>query len=131
MAKTTKRKKRSETQILKAKLWRVFSLYVRNRDGNKCISCGQTKDNVHAGHFVHLGSTKLFFDRWLDERNVNVQCPFCNTFQHGNLARYYRGIEKKWGKGTADKLLEAGEKRSLGHKPTIEELKELIEYYKL
>ena len=94
---------------LKKKLDKVFSEYIRKRDsdykGNcKCISCGKEYPafggSTHAGH--------LFSRRYLsiryDERNVNSQCSYCNTFLNGNQIKAARGVENKWGKGTVDEL---------------------------
>ena len=94
---------------LKKKLDKVFSEYIRKRDsdykGNcKCISCNKEYPafggSTHAGH--------LFSRRYLsiryDERNVNSQCSYCNTFLNGNQIKAARGVENKWGKGTVDEL---------------------------
>ena len=45
--------------------------------------------------------------RW-DEKNVNSQCSYCNTFLNGNQYRASIGINNKYGNGTAEEL----EKRS-------------------
>ena len=94
---------------LKKKLDKIFSEYIRKRDsdykGNcKCISCGKEYPafggSTHAGH--------LFSRRYLsiryDEKNVNSQCNYCNTFLNGNQILAARGVENKWGKGTVDEL---------------------------
>lgn len=94
---------------LKKKLDKIFSEYIRLRDsdykGNcKCISCG--KDAPAFGGSTHAGH--LFSRRYLsirfDEKNVNAQCAYCNTFLNGNQIKAARGVENKWGEGTVDDL---------------------------
>ena len=102
MAKTT-------TSKLKAKLDKLFSEYIRKRDSDhrgicKCISCGKEAEafggSTHAGH---LFSRRYLSTRW-DEKNVNSQCAYCNTFLNGNQIKAARGVDKKWGEGTVDEL---------------------------
>ena len=95
---------------LKKDLDKVFNAFIRKRDtvygrdweGFKCISCQQVKplNQMHAGHFYAGTFTAT---RW-DERNVNGQCAGCNTFKHGNLLEYRKGILSKYGQETLDEL---------------------------
>ena len=94
---------------LKKKLDKLFSEYIRKRDsdykGNcKCISCG--KDAPAFGGSIHAGH--LFSRRYLatrfDEKNVNSQCAYCNTFLNGNQIKAARGVDNKWGEGTVEEL---------------------------
>lgn len=109
-------KKQKSLSKLKKDLDRVFNAYIRKRDSEDgfflCISCGfiETKDSVsvhykpvsqmHAGHFYAGTFTRT---RW-DERNVNGQCAGCNTFKHGNLLEYRKGILAKYGQEVLDEL---------------------------
>tara|TARA_R100001163_G_scaffold33509_1_gene25953 strand:+ start:700 stop:1107 length:408 start_codon:yes stop_codon:yes gene_type:complete len=104
---------KTTTAKLKAKLDKIFSEYIRLRDsdhkGNcKCISCGKEAlafgGSIHAGHFM---SRRHLATRY-DEKNVNSQCSYCNTFLNGNQYRASIGINNKYGNGTAEEL----EKRS-------------------
>ena len=104
---------KTTTAKLKSKLDKIFSEYIRLRDsdhkGNcKCISCGKEASafggSIHAGHFM---SRRHLATRW-DEKNVNSQCSYCNTFLNGNQYRASIGINNKYGNGTAEEL----EKRS-------------------
>lgn len=117
---------------LKKKLDKVFSEYIRKRDsdykGNcKCISCGKEYPafggSTHAGH--------LFSRRYLsiryDEKNVNSQCSYCNTFLNGNQIKAARGVENKWGKGTVDEL---ESRMHIVVKLTRTDYEEAIERYK-
>jgi len=64
--------------------------------------------------------------RW-DEQNVKAQCYSCNVMKHWNYIVYTRKMEKElW----EDKFLELEQKaRSIKHWK-IDELEELIEFYK-
>lgn len=89
------------------KLWKVFSVWVRMRDAdeNGYITCITSGRRVHwkeadAGHFIsrkHL-ATKF------DEQNVNAQSRHDNRFASGKQYEYGLAIDKKYGKGTAEKL---------------------------
>ena len=116
---------------LKKKLDKVFNAYIRQRDSFthfemfQCISCNETKpiSQMHAGHFYAGTFTAT---RW-DERNVNGQCVGCNTFKHGNLLEYRKGMLAKYGQKVLDELEE------LHNKPFKMDrgwLEEKIEYYK-
>jgi hypothetical protein len=117
---------------LKKKLDKIFSEYIRLRDsdykGNcKCISCGKEAPafggSIHAGH---LFSRRYLATRF-DEKNVNAQCAYCNTFLNGNQIKASRGVENKWGKGTVQEI----ESRiHITVKLTRVDYEESIEYYK-
>jgi len=94
---------------LKKKLDKLFSEYIRKRDsdykGNcKCISCGKEAPafggSTHAGHLFSRRYLSIRFD----EKNVNAQCSYCNTFLNGNQIKAARGVENKWGEGTVANL---------------------------
>lgn len=94
---------------LKKALDVVFKTYIRKRDLRDddtfvCISCGQTKtkDQMHAGHFYASTFTAV---RW-NLCNVNGQCAHCNTFLHGNLLNYRKGMIAKYGIETVERLEE-------------------------
>jgi len=96
--------------MLDDKLWTQFSLFVRLRDAdeNGYIICCTSGRRVHykdadAGHFIgrrHL-ATKF------DERNVHAQSRNDNRFNGGRQYEFSLFIDRKYGKGTADKLLVA------------------------
>jgi hypothetical protein len=91
-----------------AKLDKAFSEFIRKRDSNedgygKCITCGKTihyKDG-HCGHFI---SRRHRSTRW-DEQNTALQCVACNSFNQGRQFEFGREIDKRYGSGTADRLL--------------------------
>ena len=119
-------KKRPKLKTVKKKLWTIFSKYIRLRDRGVCISCGKRDEisKMHAGHYIpKTAGTAIYFD----ERNVNCQCPGCNTFRHGNLAQYAIALRKKYGKNILEELDEI---RRAGRKIKVSEYLELIEKYK-
>lgn len=115
---------------LKKKADKVFSLYVRTRDSEngiaECITCGVQKpiSQMQAGHFVSRRVNSLRYD----ELNVNAQCYSCNVMKHGDLYEYAKVLDLKYGSGVAEGL---HSRRFETHKFKIDELKEIIERYKL
>lgn len=103
-----KKLKQPSISQLDAKLWKVFSEYIRRKDTDsngiaRCVTCGKFGHwkEMQCGHFIsrrHL-STKF------DEKNNGVQCEGCNLFNQGKQYEYSRYIDKKYGPGTANDLL--------------------------
>jgi len=91
-----------------AKLWKVFSLYIRLRDSDekgygKCITCGKVIHyaSADAGHGVGRQHQATKFD----EKNSHLQCRRCNYYGAGEQAAYSQEVEKRYGKGTWDTLV--------------------------
>ena len=85
MRKTALRKtSKAPISKLKAKLWKVFSEYIRKRDGGICFTCGRKAEGsgYHAGHFISksVGGIVLYFH----PENVRGQCYNCNINLGGN-----------------------------------------------
>lgn len=83
---------------LKRHAWRVFADYIKNRDGNTCISCGKTGlvgQNWSAGHYIKAELCNLIYR--YDERNVNSQCGRCNKWLAGNSPAYRNAMLDKYG----------------------------------
>jgi len=112
---------------LKKMLWRIVSPYIRQRDKGICFTCGAVKHwkEMQAGHFVPADSCS---DTQFDETNVHCQCVRCNKFLSGNLMEYTLRMIDKYDKDCVDDLRRRGR---VVKKWTKEELKELIEYYKI
>jgi hypothetical protein len=95
---------------LKGKYWPLFSEYVRRRDfiaHGRCISCGKPVSDwreFDAGHFISAGGGG--FAILFDERNVNGECQYDNAFNQNHLLLYRRGLDARYGAGTADALEE-------------------------
>ncbi len=80
--------KKPTVTILKKKLWKIFSQYIRARDKNICFTCGRYGEGsgMHAGHFVpkSVGGNTLYFH----EDNCHAQCYNCNINLGGNQYEY-------------------------------------------
>lgn len=126
---TKKAKKESLSGLIK-ELDKVFSIFIRTRfsDSNgtvKCFTSGKFMGwkESQAGHFV---SRRHYSTRW-DEKNVQVQSVAENVFNQGNAPVFAIRLDEKYGKGTAELLMQ----KSRNHwKPTRFELEYLINEYK-
>lgn len=103
----------------------AFNAYIRERDkGQRCISCGKVPKKINAGHYFNANN------HWsvrFDERNVHLQCEYCNTYLSANLLLYTPAIMAKLGREQFEDLcIEARKTRKF----TIEELKEITATYK-
>ncbi len=68
-----KPKRKTSRKSLRAKADTLFSLMIRERDGNECCVCGSFKQ-MTCGHLV---SRKYSATRW-DPQNAVAQCWGCN-----------------------------------------------------
>jgi hypothetical protein len=124
-----KAKKTTKQVDYKAKLDKVFSLYIRYRDTMpsgyfRCISCGQIKPFAQAdcGHYINRQHMATRFD----EMNCNAQCRKCNRFDEGNIQGYRLGLIRKYGEQKVE-LLEL--KKNTTRKYSEFEYRALIKYY--
>ena len=126
-------KPKSKYQKRIAALDRIFQKYIRLRDSDKngvmiCISCSKLvilgSGEAHAGHFVKREKNILTRHH---EQNVNGQCYVCNSLDDGNQAEHGRGIDKKYGPGTANMLLDRSKMKGKFH---ITQIEEKIKYYR-
>lgn len=93
---------------LKKQLWSLFSQYVRKRDCNEdgygsCISCGVIKHykDADAGHFL---PKSLGLQVYFVEKNVHLQCSYCNLALQGNQVQYAKALVKRYGEGVLEEL---------------------------
>ncbi len=101
----------------------VFNKYIRLRDKDDgCISCGNTTRQMHAGHFMPVGSNGHIR---FDEANCHKQCSICNNHKSGNLSEYEPKLVEKIGQEEVDRL-----KIKFTRSYDVEELKEIIDTYK-
>lgn len=124
--------KKNKIKILKSRVWKVVSEYIRRRDRGFCATCAIKRDwqEMDAGHYRHnsernqdLGGNAL----WYDERNLHSQCFSCNRMRSGKLDRYSLLLEEKYGVG----ILQDLEKLYRTPKKwTIEEILNVEKYYK-
>ncbi len=90
---------------LKKELDRVFSIWIRIRNGNpatgmvKCVTCGRQDHwkNMHCGHYVPRQDLPT---RW-DEVNCQVQGAECNTFRGGEPEKFAAWLDANYGDGAA------------------------------
>jgi len=57
---------------------------------------------MDAGHFM---SRKHYATRW-DEENVQVQCKGCNIFRSGEQYMFGLQLDRKYGPGKAEELMQ-------------------------
>ena len=122
-------KKKTLRKNLVKRLDQVFSLYIRLRDSNnqmvKCFTCEKVshyRKNMQCGHFQ---SRAKYSTRW-DPNNCEVQCYGCNVMQQGKQYQFGLNLDKKYGDGTAQKLLIKSQKTV---KFSDHDLQEMIKYY--
>lgn len=88
----------------KAKAWKSFSDYIRQRDNWTCFTCGRkgTGKGMHAGHAYpkKMGGVLLRFD----EMNCHAQCYLCNRHLDGMGLVYSIKLREKYGEH-ADKTI--------------------------
>ena len=125
--------KKHDLNWWKKKADKPFSEFIRRRDSDPhtgighCCTCGTPVHwkSADAGHFQQRYKMATRYH----EQNVNLQCKQCNNKDWKQGEQYLHGkfIDKKYGEGTADKLVELT-KKARQYKPY--ELEELISTYK-
>ena len=111
--------------LKKTNAWKQFSQYVRQLEKGICFTCHKKKPwkEMDAGHFRHRSLFTFFL-----EIGVHCQCTYCNRFLHGNLGIYAVELDKKYGQGTAEKLIKESNKYRGAY--TKKELKRIAEVYR-
>lgn len=123
-----KRSKRNSLASYKKKLWKVFSQYIKLRDGPQCFVCGKTGlkgQNWHVGHCIPKAAGGLLL--YFHEQNNHSCCYFCNINLGGNGAVYNQRIREVYGNEMMDELLRL---RGRVVKWTREDYEDLIAEYK-
>ena len=127
--KIAKEKKAISVAVLKVKLWKIVSEYIRRKwainDYNTCITCWVSKHwkDLEAGHFVPAWSSNYL--RFV-EVNIHPQCHRCNCSLHSNPIEYRLYMDNRYGKDFVDKLVST---RNEIKRFTSEELLNLIDIY--
>jgi len=113
-----------------AKLWKVFSEFIRLRDTNeegfgKCYTCPRIIfwRNGDAGHGIGRQHKATKFN----EINSHLQCKHCNGFEGGKREVYKEEMDKQYGEGTWAKMEIASRQICKRGKFEIETM---TEYYK-
>ena len=86
-------------RILKKRIDRIFSEYIRERDGNRCVLCGSSL-RPQCGH---LFSRVALNTRW-DEENSFCQCSGCNLRHEHDSYPYNNWFIEKFGKDKWDEI---------------------------
>ena len=124
-------KKVKKSVDYKAKLDKVFSMYIRLRDSKqygykyfKCISCGKILpfEKADAGHYMSRRHNSTRFD----EDNVHAECSYDNRFNAEHLDGFRDNLVKKIGQQRFD-LLRAKANTTKSYSEL--EYKALIKYY--
>lgn len=104
----------------------VCNAYIRERDANlPCISCGTYYGDQCGWDAGHMRSVAAAGHLRFNEDNIHRQCKHCNQVLDGNIKLYRINLIKRIGL----KRVEALENNNETHKWTIQECKELIQYY--
>lgn len=121
-----KKKSSSKPSVLKRKLWKATSDYIRTRDKGTCFTCGRQAHGsaYHAGHFIPdaVGGVLLRYD----ERNIHGQCFNCNINLGGFGAMYSKKMIERYGQETVDELWQM--KHKVGKWGSQEYLEKTIYY---
>jgi len=107
-----------------------IQLYVRLLETDEngygyCCSCGKAVEfaESHGGHFQPKG--RHYNAACLEEDNVHIQCPTCNTYRGGNPAGYSKFMLDKCGQDVIDYIKQKSYERL-----DIEEVREMARIYK-
>lgn len=89
------KKKEKTISQLKKKADKVFSDFIRQRDGGVCITCGKKDEwkNMQCGHYIPRDCLELRYS----PKNCNTQCVGCNVFRKGNYHIYSLKLMSKYG----------------------------------
>jgi hypothetical protein len=114
---------------LKAELQLIFNAWIRQRDeGKPCISCGQFKTDMQAGHFYAVGG---YDGLRFNQDNCHAECVKCNCFDESHLIGYSDNLLERIGSERFNKLkLDAKIYKAIGHKWNRSDLIDAIKYYK-
>lgn len=111
--------------IMQKKLDKAWSVFIRLSNANEdgvcfCITCGKAHHwkAIDCGHFVdrdHLPT------RW-HKVNCKPQCIECNRFKTGKRYQFGMALNKAYGVGTAEYLIELGDSKSNDIKDNLDDL---------
>lgn len=136
--KKIKKEKKLDRKYWWNKAWKVFSLYIRERDNWTCCACGAkigetyknkilTKKNFHAGHWLEQSLLTKYHELNFSELNINCQCAVCNLWFEGNKGLYAEYMISKYGCKIIGIL---NKKRLDGSILTAEDLEKIYNKYK-
>lgn len=102
--KPKKARVKTKTQLRKI-ADKLFSEYIRRRDGGKCYTCQKRDDwkRMQCGHFI----PRQYLSVRYDEVNCHCQCYACNMLYNGQPGAYATRLERDYGRGTVEMLEKA------------------------
>lgn len=122
--KAGKRKKLPTVRSLVKKADLVFSLWVRKRDGFKCVLASEKcKGPIQCGHLIKRGKKAV---RW-DEVNCNALCSYHNYLDNMEPQHYLSWWLRNYGATLYQDLVDRSRRL---FKPSREFLLSIIEKYK-
>ena len=113
-----------------SKLDKLFSLYIRNRDGWRCQRCLKQYQAPTTGlHCAHIFTRSRKSVRF-DTDNAISLCYGCHSWGHKNPLEFYTWVEKRMGKRAFTALrLRSNKAGKLDHKLIEVTLKEHLKEY--
>lgn len=70
------------SDLLKHPKWQKKRLEIMNRDGFKCVECGDDENQLHVHHLVYRKGKKPWeYPEW----ELATLCEFCHTVEHDNM----------------------------------------------
>lgn len=122
-------KRKVSRKTLKAKAWKMFSLYIRLKNSDKsgmsqCYTCDKIEhySKLQCGHFIGGRSNAVLFN----EEVVRSQCVHCNIFMRGNYQEYTVRMIDEVGRKKVDDLMRL---KNVLVQIKISELKAILEKY--
>lgn len=90
----------------KGKVWEAVRAYIRLRDGDRCFTCWRNGpdfkyDTGHCWPVSLVGSNNTL--SW-DERQIAVQCKYCNGVGQGMQEQFVANLISKYGAKTVNEL---------------------------
>lgn len=94
--------KKLKASTEKAKAWKAFSDYIRERDRWTCYTCGKVGDkySMDAGHLI----SRYWAGTLFDENNVQTQCKGCNIMHEQDPEIFKRLWIQEYGQAAFDAL---------------------------
>lgn len=97
-----KRKSKTDSAKLRAKLWELCKQLTRKNYGYNCYTCGQGCEAPHTGHFISSSVCSGELRYSLD--NLRPQCYRCNIHLSGNWLAYEQRLITDEGKDFVETL---------------------------
>ncbi len=107
--KIAREKKAVSITVLKSKLWKIISEYIRRKDADNegnvsCVTCWMRKHwkEMQAGHFVPSWSSSYL--RYVED-NIHPQCYHCNINLGSNPIEYRIYMVNRYGEKFVEQMI--------------------------